>query len=85
LGIDAVELGRLDQREHDRRSLSAAVGASEPANSFAFQPSAIARSWRSAALTQADAPDMEEAGKGVDPLEHLSTLGVSIPRQSRGL
>ena len=68
LRIDAVELGRLNERQHDRCALTAAIGAGE-------QPRLSAKS-NSAQLTlrrivaQTDAAILEEAREDVDALEH---------------
>ena len=64
LRIDVVELGRLDQREHDRGALAAAIGAGEqPRLAAERNPAQLALG---RIVAQADAAVLEEARERVD-------------------
>ena len=66
LRIDVVELGRVDQRVHDRGALAAAIGAGEQPG-LAAEGNAAQRSL-GGVVGQADAAVVEEAGEGVQRL-----------------
>ena len=61
LWIDVVELGGLDQRQHDRGAFAAAVGAGEQP-CFSSKSNAAQCAF-GGAVADADAPSAKEAGK----------------------
>src|ERR1700693_6111381 len=76
LRIDLTELGSLNQRQHDRGALAAAVGASEqPTLPAKGNPAQLALG---CIVAQADAAILEEAREDIDALEHSAARSHAL-------
>ena len=69
LRINIIEFGRVNERQHHCRALTAAIGAGEQPGLPAKRNSAQLAF--GGIVAQADAAVIEEAGKDVDALEHV--------------